>query len=119
MFPVLKAVLPKAGISSNIDTATRDGPIDSLGSGCLSFFHYMGTSRTSIVMEQITHKTPLCNIILINIEDLAIYAGLYGSVWTIPFNMVKKYIMNHSWLYAVLEYNFNHNIKLSAPPMGY
>ena len=93
----------------------RDGPIYSLGSGCLSFFHYMGTSRTSIVMEQITHKTPLCNIILINIEDLVIDAGLYGSVWTMPFNMIKKYIMNHSWLYAVLEYHFNHNIKLSVP----
>lgn len=80
IFPVLKVVLPKAGIVSNINTAMRDGPIESLGSGCISRFHFMGTSRTLNAVEQITHKTPLGNIILINIEDLVIDTGLYGSI---------------------------------------
>ena len=90
MFPALKAALPKAGIASNIDTAMRDGPIDSIGSGCLSLFHFMGTSRTAILVEQVTHKTPLGKIILINIEDIIVDTGLHGPVWDMPFDMIKS-----------------------------
>ena len=93
----------------------RDGPIGSIGSGCVSLFHFMGTSRTAIVVEQVTHKTPLGKIILINIEDIIVDTGLHGPVWDMPFDMIKKYIMSHSWMYAVLEYNFKHNINIAVP----
>ena len=81
MFPALKAALPRAGIASNINVDMRDGPIGSLGGGCLSLYHFMGTSRTSIAVGYITHRIPLGNIVLINIEDLVIDAGLYVSIY--------------------------------------
>ena len=54
------------------------------------------------------------NIILLTIEDLVIDSGLYGLVWKIQFEFIKKYLDKHSWLYASVEYNTNHNIQINV-----
>ena len=56
MWPALKAALPKAGISSQISTAYRDGPRAYGGAGCLSLFHCQGTTRTYMVVELVKRK---------------------------------------------------------------
>ena len=81
MYPALKVVLPKSGISANMEGAMRHGPSGSLGGGVLSWFHHMGTARTACLVEQMTHDTPLGKIIRINIEDLVMDSGVYGLLW--------------------------------------
>ena len=63
MYPALKAVLPKSGITVNVEGAMRDGPSGPLGGDILSLFHYMGTSRNSCLIEQMEHDTPLGKIL--------------------------------------------------------
>lgn len=51
MYSVLKAALPKRGISSMITGKIRDDPSGSSGASALSLFYYMGTARTSLLVE--------------------------------------------------------------------
>lgn len=83
MFHAIKAALPKTGVSSTIDSSIRDGPINSFGCGVWSLYHFMSTARTTCMIEQLMHNTPLGQIIRINIEDIVIEAGLYCPLWTI------------------------------------
>ena len=55
MWPVLKGGLPKCEISTNRARKNRDGPVTSGGGGMLALFHYQGTSRTAMIVEQ-CHK---------------------------------------------------------------
>ena len=57
MFPAIRTALPKAGIASSISCEFRDGTIDKLGAGVLSLYHFSGTSRTSILIDQLHKKT--------------------------------------------------------------
>ena len=52
MWPVLKVGLPKCDISTSMATEIRDGPVLSDGGGMLALFHYQGTSRTAMIVEQ-------------------------------------------------------------------
>ena len=96
MFPAIRAALPRAGIASSISVEFRDGPVDSLGVGILSLYHFSGTSRCSILMDQLHKKTHLGNIMMSNIEDIILDTGLFGSVWNIDTAKVGKYISKHS-----------------------
>ena len=89
MFPSIKAVLPNSGIMVYIDTAMRDGLVDSFGCGVISLYHYMGTSKTACLIEQLNHNTPLGKIININIEVLIMDAGVYGSLWDMDVSILK------------------------------
>ena len=51
MWPALQGGLPKCGISACMATAIRDGPPSSGGGGMLSIFHFQGTSRTAMIVE--------------------------------------------------------------------
>ena len=62
MYPAIKTALPKAGIVATIATAMRDFPFSSLDSGVLSLLHFMETSRTLYVVEQLVHNTLLKKI---------------------------------------------------------
>ena len=55
--------------------------VTSFGCGIWSLYHYMSTVRTTCLIEQLAHNTPLGEIIRINIEDIVTEAGLYGSLW--------------------------------------
>ena len=93
MFPAIKATLLKAGITSNIEHAMRDGPVGTLGTGVLSLYHFMGTSRTACVVEQLEHNTPLGKIFRVNIEDLVVESGLYGHIWDMDMEYLQKYVL--------------------------
>ena len=90
-FPAIKTALPKAGITSTMEKNMRDGPVSTLGTGVLSLYHFMGTSRSACVVEQLLHNTPLGNIIRVNIEDVVVESGLYGHIW----DMDIKYIYSN------------------------
>ena len=115
MYPVLRAALPRTGISSKIVADCRDGPISTLGVGCISLFHFMGTSRTTKLIDQVGGKSPLGDIIMCNIEDIVVDSGLFGKIWDMPFIDISKYIDKHSWVYAILAYNADNNISLNIP----
>ena len=59
MFPAIRAALPRAGIASSLSVEFRDGPVDSLGVGILSLYHFSGTSRCAILMDQLHKKHSL------------------------------------------------------------
>ena len=92
MFSVIKAALPRADIALSISIAFRDCPINSLGAGILSMYHFVGTSRTSILVDKINKKTQLGTIMIGNIKYIILDAGLFGSSWELPFDTINKYV---------------------------
>ena len=58
MAPALQAALPRAGINSSISVPIRNCPIAYGGAGVLSLFDYQGTSRTSMLVEQVSKRSP-------------------------------------------------------------
>ena len=114
MYPAIEAALPRSGISASIAVEIRDRPGITGGAGALSLYHSMGTSRTSLLVEQLFRGTPLEFYMKVVIEDLVMDAGKYGLLWDTPFPIITKYIDNHSWVFAVLEYNHLHNITITS-----
>ena len=86
MSPAIRTALPRVGISSYISSEFRDGPIDSLGAGVLSLFHYIGTSCTSVLIDQLSKKTQLGDIMIYKNTDIVMDAGLSGSLWELSIN---------------------------------
>ena len=78
MCPVFKAGLPKCGISTNMARKVRDGPVTNGGGGMLVMFHYQGTSRTAMIVEQWHTKTTAGEFLEICIEYLGMEIGWYG-----------------------------------------
>ena len=115
MYPALKSALPKSGIAACIAGKVRDGPSISGGAGALSLYHYMGTSRTALLAEQLYRDTPLGFEMKTCIEDLVVDTGRYGLLWNMPFPIISKYIDKHSWVYSVIHYNHNYDIVMAAP----
>ena len=113
MYPAVRAALGKSGIASNLKAEFRDGPILDGGAGATSLFHYQGTSRTALLIEHCARDTPTGKQIRICIEDLVLEAGLFGPIWEMPFPTIRKWISRHSWIYSVLEYNYENEIKIS------
>ena len=60
------------------------------------YFNYMGTSKTSILVEHIFRETPLGKNIRVCIKDIVIDAGLYGLIWDMKFSDIQKYIESYS-----------------------
>ena len=113
MWPALKAALPKAGISSYMHTTHRDGPRECGGAGCLSLYHYQGSTRTALIIESITRKTPTGYFLLLCLEAMILDTGQYGSLWGMNFNAVKQYIQTHSLVYHMWDYNVKYDIQIS------
>ena len=114
MWPVLKDNLPKCGISTSISTSIRDGPVLSDGGGMLAMFHYQGTSRTAMIVEQCHKNTTAGKFLQICIEDLVMEIGWYGSLWKHTFNRFSKYTSNHSLIYYTCQYNASHDIHIEV-----
>ena len=114
MYLAIESAFPRSGIISVIKSEMRDGPGISDVEGILSLYHYMGTSRTSLLAEQLFRGTPFGFSIKVGIEDLTLDSGRYGTLWLIPFTIIKKYIGTNSWVFAVIEYNHRHNITIYA-----
>ena len=95
MYPAIKAALPKSKICSTIPTPVRDCPQQYGGLGLSSLYHYQGTSRISILSEQIYQKSTTGMMLLQNIEDMALEIGLYGLIWNHPFEFISKYVARH------------------------
>ena len=110
MYPAIKAALPKAGIASNLAGPIRDGPLDSGGAGVLSLYHYQGSARTAMLVEQVFKRTNTGKLLLTGIEDIVLEAGLYGPLWNMPFHQVSSYILQHSLVFDIWKYNYLHNI---------
>ena len=53
MYPAIKAALPISGIIATVASDVRDGSVSYLGAGILSLYHYMGTARTTVLVDQL------------------------------------------------------------------
>ena len=115
LYPAIKSALPKAGIASNLVTPVRDAPISSGGAGIVSLYHFQGTSRTAMLVEQIFKRTTTGKLLLTCVEDLILEAGLYGSLWRMPFSLVSQYAQRHSLIYDIWKYMFENDICISTP----
>ena len=113
MFPAIKAGLSRSGITSTIATDIKDSPAKLGCAGVSSLYHFMGTSRKSYLIEQIFWLNPLGKVTTVCIEKTVLDADIHGSLWTMPFNKMSKYVDEYSWIYATLKYNHIHNIKLT------
>ena len=40
-------------------------------------------------------------------------ARLYGLLWSMSFEGIKKYVDKHSWLFSTLEYNHKFETKIA------
>ena len=60
------------------------------GGDVLSLFHYIGTTRISVLVEHVFRDTPLGKSICVCIEDIIIDAGLYGLIWNMKFCDIKN-----------------------------
>ena len=115
LFPAIRAALPKSRICSMLPGAVRDCPQNYGGLGISSLYHYQCTSRISIMAQQIFQQTPTGFLLIQNIEDLTLETGLYGPIWNMPFDLISKYVSQHSYVYHILKYNAENNISLSIP----
>ena len=115
MWPAIRAALPKSGITSKIAADIRDGPSINGGGGVLSLFHFQGTSRTSMIVEQVSRGTPTGKFLLTCIEDLVLESGLYGSLWQMPFHHFHRYTQQHSLIFHACAYNYANKIIISTP----
>ena len=113
MFPALRAALPRSGVCATIATDIRQGPKSSGGLGVLSLFDYQGTSRTSALVEHRFRQTSLGTMMNTLIEDIVQEIGLYGPLWNMNLTFISKYISHHSWIYHVIQYNFDNKIDLN------
>lgn len=102
-YSVIKAVIPTSGIASVMATEMRDGRSLSGEAGVLGIFYHMGTSRTSLLLEQLFKDTPLGFCIRVCTRHIVLDAGMYGLLWKMKFPTISNYIANHSWVFAVLE----------------
>ena len=48
-----------------------------------------------------------------NIEDIALDAGLFRSVWEMLTDTTSKYVSTHSWIYTTILYNNKYEILSS------
>ena len=115
LFPAIKAALTKSGVSSSIPTAIRDCPTESGGIGVLSLYHWQGTSRTTMLLDHLHRKSTRGMLLLQCVEDITLEAGLYGSLWKMPFELISKYVSDHSLLYHILKYNSENKISINIP----
>ena len=114
LYPAIKSALPKAGIAYNLAEAIRDGPISCGGAGITSLYHYQGTVRTALLVEQTFRGTTTGKLLSTCIEDLVLETGLYGRLWNMPFETVSVYTQQHSLLFDIWKYNHKHNVTIST-----
>ena len=74
----------------------------------------MGMSRVSLLVEQLFSDTPLGCCMRVCIEDIVLDSGRFGLVWQMPFDIIRKYIDDHNWIFSVLAYNHKYNIQLNS-----
>ena len=79
----------------------------------LSLYDYQGTTRTASTIEHVHRKTPTGFLLLQCIEDLVMETGLYGHLWDMPFEEIRRYVQKHSLIYNMLEFNFQNDIKIT------
>ena len=111
MFLAIKADLPKAGLCGSIASPIQDGPGLSGDIRVSSLFDIQGSTRTTF-LEHVFKATSTGKMITNNIESIVLDIGFYGSLWEMPFSRCKLWISNHSWIYAVCDYNYKNSIRL-------
>lgn len=111
MAPAIKAALPSSGICASIQTAIRQGPGLNGGIDVLSLIDLQGTSRTCS-LEYLFGGSPTGKMMHNNIEDIVQEICLYEPLWDIPFSPCSKWILHHSWIFAMCHYNYSNNISL-------
>ena len=114
LYPAIRSALPKVGMASNVVEEVRDGPVSCGGVGVASLYHYQGTVRTALLVEQTCKETTTGKLLRTCIEDLVLEAGWYGSLWQMPFDVVSKYISQHSLIFDIWRYNYEHKIIIST-----
>lgn len=99
MSPAISAALIQPGISHNLLCEIREGPIVGGIVGVLSFFHYQGTSKTTMLVDQIARGTPCGKVISV------VHTDLCGTwVWITCRDMI----------FTTCQYNYENNIKIDV-----
>lgn len=84
------------------------------GIGVLSSFHYEGTSRTVILIDQISRNTSCVKVFMTYIEDMALESGIYGPLWKIDIGMNSKWVSYHSLIFAACQDNYDNKIEINV-----
>lgn len=64
------------------------GSVSSLGVGVFPLHHFMGSSRTVSIIEQINQDMLLGKTLLMNIEDLVTNLGLHDHICWMDVNFI-------------------------------
>ena len=65
-----------------------------------------------MLLDQL-HRKSTCGMLLLQcVEDLTLETGLYGLIWKMPFDLISKYISDHSLVYHTLKYNSENNVSI-------
>ena len=115
MAPALTTGLQRSGISKNFPVAARHAPTQSGGLHVIDLFIEMGTARTQALLSHSIQKTPTSHLLLANVEQLVLEAGLYGPIWEAPITSLKKWCATDTWIFHTLKFNDSHQIQLNIP----
>ena len=113
-WPALKPSLKKMGLHPCTAAVIRHGHRKYLGAGLTDPFHTQGTRRILALMEQLWHGTPTAQLLLTNLEALALEIGMYGSMFDLPSQAPFRWATSpKSWLIAVLKFAIDNQIHLN------
>ena len=91
----------------------RDAPMKGGGIRVLSLFHYEGTSRTTMLIDQISRNTSCGKVLMTCIEDMTLESGMYGPLWEMDMGIISKWVSNHSLIFAACQYNYDNKIDIN------
>ena len=116
IWPIHKVALKKMGIHPCISSSIREGPRRLLGVGLSNPFNTQGVRRILAIMEHLWHKTPTGDLLLLNLEDLMVELGVFGSLFSIENRASLKWALTpNAWIRSVITYAHDNDISLDTP----
>ena len=115
MAPAIAIGLQKSGVAKNFPRAARHAPIGSGGLNVLNLYYEMGAARLTSMIEQCFNQTPTGDFIKLNIEHIVLESGLYGSLWSLPFNHYSKWTTQSTWIHHNCRFLHDNKISIHLP----
>jgi hypothetical protein len=103
IWPIHKVALKKMGIHPCISSSIREGPRRLLGVGLSNPFNTQGVRRILATMEHLWHMTPTGDLLLLNLEDLMVELGVFGSLFAKENRVSLKWALTpNAWIRSVI-----------------
>ena len=113
MWPLLKALLPKAGISRTIKRSVLYGTSERQGMGVKNIYHTQGNSHVISIIENLWKDSLTGFFIKSNLEQLRLEIGENGNVFEKKYTNYKPFLLTESWIQNTWEYCSKHHITLA------